>query len=306
MWTRADDAQGANGEEKSGEDIHAVMVAQVDGGDDGAGSERGADERRRAFAVAPQVGGDVEGEGGVQAGEDVHTGNAVLDDGDKRWRDDAACAAIGMGGEGGTGSGQKKIADEARAVEEDEAVEIVARSGRCPRVGVAGDAAEDDGVEAEIAGGEQVGEMRVRFIAEIGGQNAPAPEMAVNGSEQGVRMPGEEVTVDAFQQRENKPGEEEKIAARPVAAAVVRRPAPEQATGGKQRQAAAVGGAESGTGGKDEDGGKQGEVEMDEGAVHGQSMRFGAAEDAEVAQGIEGKGSNDTGGRNGVDGDEVR
>ena len=112
------------------------MVAQVDGSNDGAGSEWGADERCRAFAVAPQVGGDVEGEGGVQAGEDVHAGNAVLDDGDERRRDDTACAAIGMGGEGGTGSGQKKIADEARAVEEDEAVEIAARSGRCPRVGV--------------------------------------------------------------------------------------------------------------------------------------------------------------------------
>ena len=234
MWICADGTQGDGGEEESGEDIHAVMVAQVDGGDDGAGGERGADERRHAFAVAPQVGGDVEGEGGVQAGENVHAGNAVLDDGDERRRDDAACAAVGMGGEGGTGSGQKEIANEARAVEEDEAVEIAARSRRCPRVGVPGDAAEDDGVEAEIAGGEQVGEVRVRFIAEIGGQDAPAPEMPVNGSEQGVRMPGEEVAVDAFQQRENEPGEEEKIAACPVAAAVVRRPAPKDEAGGEE------------------------------------------------------------------------
>ena len=104
---------------------------------------------------------------------------------------------------------------------------------RCPRVGVPGDAAEDDGVEAEIAGGEQVGEVRVRFIAEIGGQDAPAPEMAVNSGEQGVRMPGKEIVVDVLQQRENKPGEEEKIAARPVTAAVVRRPTPQQAAGGK-------------------------------------------------------------------------
>ena len=126
MWICADDTQDDGGEEESGEDIHAVMVAQVDGGDDGAGGERSTDERRRAFAVTPQVGGDVEGEGGVQAGENVHAGNAVLDDGDERRRDDAACAAIGMGSEGGTGSGQKEIADEARAVEEDETVEIAA------------------------------------------------------------------------------------------------------------------------------------------------------------------------------------
>ena len=233
MWICADDTQDDGGEEESGEDIHAVMVAQVDGSNDGAGGERGADERRRAFAVAPQVGGDVEGEGGVQAGEDVHTGNAVLDDGDERRRDDAACAAIGMGGEGGTGCGQKEIADEARAVEEDETVEIAACSGRCPRVGVPSDAAEDDGVEAEIASSEQVGEVRVRFIAEIVGQDASAPEMAVNGGEQGVRMPGKKVVVDAFQQREDEPGEEEKIAARPVTAAVVRRPTPQQAAGGE-------------------------------------------------------------------------
>ena len=247
------------------------MVAQPDGGGNRPRGDGRKEDRGFALAVAPEEGGDVEGERGVQAGEDVHAGNAVFDDGDDCRREDAARALVGQGGEGRPGGGQEQVARKPREIDADEAV-VEAGGGRfAAPPGVVSDAAEDDGEEGEVAGGKQVGERGVRFVVEIGGQRLSAPEAAVESGEEGVGVGVQPVLVEGFEQREGEPDEGKEQHTVPRAVAQAAGDAPEDAARGKQREVLWLRRGDERDGGQGENEGEQGEGGVDEGAVHGVS-----------------------------------
>ncbi len=247
------------------------MVAQPDGGGNRPRGDGREEDRGFTLAVAPEEGGDVEGERGVQAGEDVHAGDAVLDDGDDRRCEDAARALVGQGGEGRPGGGQEQVARKPREIDADEAVVETGGGRFAAPPGVVSDAADNDGEEGEVAGGEQVGECRVRFVMKPGGQRFSAPEAAVGGGEKGIGMGVQPVLVEGFEQREGEPDEGEKQRAVPGAGAQAVDHAPEDEAGGKQREALWLRRGDEGERGKGKNERKQGEGGVDEGAVHGVS-----------------------------------
>ena len=207
----------------------------------------------------------------MQAGEDVHAGDAVLDDGDDCRREDAARALVGQGGEGRPGGGQEQVARKPREIDADEAVVETGGGRFAAPPGVVSDAAEDDGEEGEVAGGEQVGERGVRFVMKPGGQRVPAPEAAVGGGKEGVGMGVQPVLVEGFEQREGEPDEGEKQRAVPGAGAQAAGDAPEDAACDKQYEVLWLRRGDEGERGEGKDEREQGEGGVDEGAVQGVS-----------------------------------
>lgn len=114
---------------------------------------------------------------------------------------------------------------------------------------------QHDEKENEIAGGKHIGGNGIILIAQVGRQDAPAPQRAVRPCQQAVRMPRYPTCVYGFEQRENKPHQHKHCRTLPVRTAQMQPQHPQPHNGNGKRQ----GNTLSAGSGKNDGKGKQGE-----------------------------------------------